>query len=100
MAESGRKLQWKLYFVSIYFVQINCDLLNVIHLKCFVMKLPCFACDTFEMKKSVTESHAISLALAMSAVGGGNGPVWRPKGGTTLGDLPTTALLSTFMTFS
>ena len=36
----------------------SCHVLNVIHLKCFIIELPCFICDTFEMQKCrVTESY-------------------------------------------
>ena len=61
-----------------------------------MIELSSFKCDTYEMQEyRVTEICGISVTLVASVMGSGswgNGPVWRPKRGTTPEYLPTTAL--------
>ena len=54
LAAYGRKRQEVAVEVCIplrLFCAKNCHVLNVIHLKCFEIELPCFEWDTFEMNK-------------------------------------------------
>ena len=57
----------------------NCHVLNAIHLKYFVIELPCFKCNTSELQKyRITESYATSVALVVQQWGlvdGSNNPV-------------------------
>ena len=71
----------KLAFVNFHvaahhFVQScrsNCYVLNETYLKCFVIELSCFKCDTYAMQEyGVTENCGISVTLVASAMGSGS----------------------------
>ena len=66
----------------------NCQVPDVIHLKCIMVEQTCFECYTFEMQKyRVAESSGISVTLVVS--GGVMALSGVRNGGTTPEDLPT-----------